>query len=218
MPVRRRPPPPTVPLLLVALLATAPGTARADSAESEARSHFMRAEKAFSLGNFDAALTAYQAAFDAKPLPGFLFNIAQCQRQLGNPRRAIFFYERYLELAPRSPNREAARALLAEQRARLSEQSSTADPPPPPAAPEPPAPAIIDVEPPAFRPAPPAPASSLSAVTGTKPEPPTRRPIYRRWWFWTAVAVVSTGTAAALLLRRDSPLPEGGPLGSIDRR
>jgi tetratricopeptide (TPR) repeat protein len=180
----------------------------------------MRAEKAFSLGNFDAALTAYQAAFDAKPLPGFLFNIAQCQRQLGNPRRAIFFYERYLELAPRSSNREAAKALIAEQRARLSEQSATADPPPPPAGPEPPATAIIDVEPPTFRPTPPAPPPSLRAVTGTGPNapPPGDRPIYRRWWFWTAVAVVSTGAAAALLLRRDGPLPEGGPLGNIDRR
>jgi hypothetical protein len=214
----------TVALSLVGLLGTVPGTVWADTADNEARAHFARAEKSFSLGNFEAALTAYEAAYDAKPLPGFLFNIAQCHRQLGNAQRALFFYERYLELAPRSPNREAARALIADQRARLAarpREATAADAPAPTPAPPaestPPPPVAARVEPPAFREPPPAPAPSLSSVTRPGQDRPTRPPIYRRWWFWTVAAAVSAGVSAALLVRRDSSLPDG-PLGNIDRR
>ena len=48
-----------------------------------AKRHYERGEKLFALGKFSDALDEYQKAFDAKPLPGFLFNIGQCYRNLG---------------------------------------------------------------------------------------------------------------------------------------
>src|SRR5262245_16353046 len=60
--------------------------------EKAARADFEQAEKAFNVGRFDEALRHYQAAYDQLPLPAFLFNIAQCHRNLGNHERALFFY------------------------------------------------------------------------------------------------------------------------------
>jgi tetratricopeptide (TPR) repeat protein len=65
-----------------------------DRAARAARAHFQRAEKAFSMGKFDEALKGYEDAYEAKPLPGLLFNIAQCHRNLTNPDLYIFFYQR----------------------------------------------------------------------------------------------------------------------------
>ena len=62
-------------------------------------------EKLFALGRFDEALEQYEKAFEAKPLPGFLFNIAQCHRNLGNIDQAIFSYRKYLREAPDADNR-----------------------------------------------------------------------------------------------------------------
>jgi tetratricopeptide (TPR) repeat protein len=55
------------------------------------------------LGQFEHALDAFSQAYELKPLPGFLFNIAQCHRHLGNFERASFFYKRYLTLASLVP-------------------------------------------------------------------------------------------------------------------
>ena len=74
-------------VVVVALLS---GRARAASpeAEKEARAHFQAGEARFKAGAFDEALAEYQQGYDAKPLPGFLVNIAQCQRRLGDLKRA----------------------------------------------------------------------------------------------------------------------------------
>ena len=49
-----------------------------------------------------------------------------------------------------------------------------------------------------------------------RPQPLTRaRPIYKRWWFWTAIGVVAAGSAAAVIATQaggDNRLP-GGELG-----
>src|SRR5688500_10407976 len=62
----------------------------ADSAEAEAREMFRRAEVHFNLREFDRALELYAEAYRLKPLPGFLFNIAQCHRFSGRYEDAAF--------------------------------------------------------------------------------------------------------------------------------
>src|SRR4051812_1471531 len=89
--------------------------------EKAARAHFDRAERAFNLGRFDEALTEYQAAYEALPLPAFVFNIAQCHRNLGNGDKAVFFYQRFLSLQPDAPNRPVVEELIAEQNKHLEE-------------------------------------------------------------------------------------------------
>jgi hypothetical protein len=108
-----------------------PATAEADT--KAARAHFQRAEAAYNLGKFHEALAGYEAAYQAKPLPGLLFNIAQCHRNLGNQERALFFYRRYLAVDPATNNRALVEKLIAESEkprdARSGPAAAVAPPP-----------------------------------------------------------------------------------------
>src|SRR5262249_37313161 len=89
------------------LTIAAPASVRAEDVPTRAaKRHFERGEKLFALGKFDDALEEYQKAFDAKPLPDFLYNIAQCYRNLGNYEEAIFSFKKYLKLSPDAPDKE----------------------------------------------------------------------------------------------------------------
>src|ERR1043165_2734994 len=100
-------------LLMVCLAVIAPSIARADDpATRAARRHYERGEKLFALGKFDEALDEYQEAFDAKPLPGFLYNIGQCYRNLGDYDQAIFSFKKYLKLEPDADNKDAVERLI----------------------------------------------------------------------------------------------------------
>jgi tetratricopeptide (TPR) repeat protein len=82
-------------------------------AKAEARALFKQAEIKFSLGAFDQALPLYEKAYELAPLPGFLFNIGQCHKNLGRCDKAIFFYRQYLVRMPSAPNRDAVERLIA---------------------------------------------------------------------------------------------------------
>ncbi len=103
-------------LLMVCLAVAVPArTASADDpATRSARRHFERGEKLFALGKFDEALEEYQTAFDAKPLPGFLYNIGQCFRNLGDLDQAIFSFKKYLRLEPEAENKDAVERLISD--------------------------------------------------------------------------------------------------------
>lgn len=106
-------------LLLVALLLMGthsfPTTAWADDPTTRAaRRAFDKADKLFALGRFDEALEQYQKAFDAKPIPDFLFNIGQCYRNLNDYDSAIFSFQKFLTLDPETPRREAVEQLINE--------------------------------------------------------------------------------------------------------
>jgi tetratricopeptide (TPR) repeat protein len=97
-------------------------TARVASADepdvARARLHFERGEKLYALAKFTDALGEYQAAFDAKPLADFLFNIAQCYRNLADYDAAVFSFRKYLQLAPAAANREQVEQLIGELEAK----------------------------------------------------------------------------------------------------
>jgi tetratricopeptide (TPR) repeat protein len=124
-------------LLLVCLAVTAPSrVARADDpATRAARRHYERGEKLFALGKFDDALEEYQTAFDAKPLPGFLYNIGQCYRNLGDYDQAIFSFKKYLKLQPDAENKDAVEQLISDledKKARGDGEKFVRKRPPPP--------------------------------------------------------------------------------------
>ncbi|MBN8469982.1 tetratricopeptide repeat protein [Corallococcus exiguus] len=99
--------------------------ATATAADDQAREKFSEGNLAYDLGEFDRALKAFSEAYRLKPLPAFLFNIAQCHRQLNNPSRASFFYRRYLSLSQGEPaNADVVRELVAEMdaKARVQEE------------------------------------------------------------------------------------------------
>jgi tetratricopeptide (TPR) repeat protein len=101
-------------LLLVGfVIAIAPRPAHAeDPAMRAAKRHFERGEKLFALGKFDEALDEYQKAYDAKPIPDFLFNIGQCYRNLDDYDKAIFSFKKFIKEEPDAPNREAVQKLI----------------------------------------------------------------------------------------------------------
>lgn len=150
-------------VLILLTVVTFGRVARADDppAVREAKRHFERGEKLYALTRFGEALDEYQKAFDAKPIPAFLFNIGQCYRNLGDYEAAIFSYRKYLKLAPDASNREQVEQLITDLEAKKDRQDTERlglgrrEPAPPPA-----------------------------------PAPPPDHPIYTRWWFWTGVAVI----------------------------
>lgn len=80
--------------------------------EQKARTLFSRGERYFSLGRFTEALDAYKGAYDAYPLPGFHFNVAQCYRNLGDNKSALHYYKRYLDEDPNATNRAAVERVI----------------------------------------------------------------------------------------------------------
>ena len=164
------------------------------------------AETKFNLGRFDEAAADYQAAYEAEPLPAFLFNIGQCYRNVGNYERAQFYFRRYVELNPRSPNRADAERLIGEMQ-RLAVERRPAEPASASARPALSASmagaGAADHPAPAFAP----------AVTRTSDDPAPPRPYYRRPWFWVGgAAVVAGAIAAGLLVTRDDHRPSLSPI------
>ena len=181
-------------VMTAAVLLPSMAAAATSEAEREARTHFQAGEARFKAGAFDEALAEYQKGYQAKPLPGFLVNIAQCQRRLGDLKSARATYQKFVLVAPDSPLIPQVRSMMAEIDALLekeqekppaetvTEEKPKPEAPPPAATPplEAPAPVLV-----AAAPAPaPAPAS-----TG------------HRWWLWGALGAVVVGgaiTAVAL--------------------
>jgi tetratricopeptide (TPR) repeat protein len=181
-------------LLAFALLAVTAGGVRADDAAADdaatrtAKRHFDRGEKFYAVTRFREALAEYQRAFDAKPIPDFLFNIGQCYRNLGEYDPAIFSFRKYLTLAPGAPNRAQVEQLIDNlETERDRNQSRRLGLAPPPSAAPRPAPA---------------------------PEPEAS-PIYKRWWFWTGIAVVAAGGGVVAYAATRPAGPPSTSLGNI---
>jgi tetratricopeptide (TPR) repeat protein len=98
-------------LLLLSLLAAGP--AQADVAK--ARAHYERGRSYFQVGEYRKALEEFKAAHVEKNDPAYIYNIAECHRQLREPQDAVFFYRRFLRLVPpSSPLRTEAERRIAE--------------------------------------------------------------------------------------------------------
>lgn len=203
-------------LCLLALLVPVASLAAEPSAadKNKAKVEYQKGQKAYDLGDFKTALDGYSEAYRLDARPPFLFNIAQCHRQLNNHERAAFFFQRFLSYYPpgKAPNDKLAHDLLAESEAKLKQKDTPAvaaapvndvAPPPPTLVPEP-YPGSKAVPPPPVVPAP-EPVVTQSDEGG----------LTTKWWFWTAVGVVAAGaiTTGAVLVARPHPrgttLPDG---------
>ncbi|HEY2902017.1 MAG TPA: tetratricopeptide repeat protein [Polyangia bacterium] len=164
----------------------------ATQADQHARTLFNRAEINFNLGRFREAMADYQLAYQTEPLPGFVFNIAQCYRNLDDYDRASFFFRRYLALDRLSPRRAQVEALISEMEAR---KKTAGDP----------RRALPDVRQPptAAEPQISLGAAPIGGAAGVDDRPGA----LRRWWFWATVGGVlaaATLTAALLLQRNEA--------------
>jgi hypothetical protein len=74
-----------------------------------AKSHYEKGNAAYNLGKFDEAIGWFTNAYEAWPVPDFLYNIAQSYRLAGNCKQALFFYRRYLSIKDRDKDAPLAR-------------------------------------------------------------------------------------------------------------
>ncbi len=205
---------------LLAVPAVAQKAKKADPDEVKARALFADAQKSYDLGEFDQALPQYAEAYKLKPLPGFLFNIAQCHRQLGNFKEAAFFYGRFIDNSkPDAPNVELARQLLDDSNKQALAKAEAA--------------AKKERDDEEARKAaaekekkPDAPLAATLVPADLPPSPPPlvveeATPVYQKGWFWGVVgggaAVVAGGIVAGVLLSRQGP-KNVTTLGDIDWR
>jgi tetratricopeptide (TPR) repeat protein len=159
-------------LLLYAVTSIAPD-------EQAARKHFAHAERLYALGRFQDALQEYQAAYEAKALPGFLFNIGQCYRNLGNYKQAAFSFRKYLDEKPDAKNRSAVESLIADlEKKGAADQEKH----------EPDLAAHTD----------PSPQHEDPIGKIDRPPPVPERPLYTKWWFWTLIGVAAAGAGVAV--------------------
>lgn len=175
---------------LVPLIVLVTSTASAENRD-QAREAFQRGNQHYALGEYEPALQEFKTAYRNFEDPTFLFNIAQCERQLERRADAIRSYRMYLVNAPDAPNRDVVRGLIERLEHELAEERAAKPPAPPAAA------LSVSPAPPAAAPA--LPARESPAVS----EIHRSRPVYKRWWFWTViggvvVAGVATGLAVAL--------------------
>ncbi len=102
-------------ILAVGLLLVA--SARADET-SEAKSHFEAGQRLFTEGDYSAAVAEFLRAYELKPHPDVLINIATSYERIYRPSEARDHYERFLHDAATTPE-EAPLRQLAENRLRV---------------------------------------------------------------------------------------------------
>jgi len=163
-----------------------------DTTTAEASRRYDAGMRLYNISDFAAALEEFRRAYLVKADPAFLFNIAQCQRQMSRYDEAAKTYRAFLREAQGigDAQRDQVKALVAQmEQAARDAQARAAQPPtgttPPGGAPAPEEHTVASGPPPAPSPAPqPAP-----------PAPPerARTPLYKKWWLWTTVGIVAAG-------------------------
>jgi tetratricopeptide (TPR) repeat protein len=147
--------------------------------DAEIDEHVAQGHRLYQLGRYQEAIAEYRRAYELRADPPFLFQIAECYRQLGATEQALFYYDRFLAGAAEGAGRDAAEERVSELE-RLRAGSAAAATP-----------------------------AGLIAAAGPGAGPKRPTPVWRRWWVWTAVgAVLAAGlTAAALAGRSDNSIP-----------
>jgi tetratricopeptide (TPR) repeat protein len=173
-------------LVLCLTLLASPRAWADDPAERASKRHFERGQKLFALQKFDEALAEYQKAFDANPIPDFLFNVGQCQRSLGDYQAAIFSFKRFLKLDPETPDRDKVEGLIAELEQRLVEDDTRR--------------LRLD--------------KRRDRDRGPETEPGS--PVYKKWWFWTGIAVVGVAGGVGIYAATRTDGPPATDLGNVD--
>lgn len=122
--------------VLCCAFAFASGARAVEDDLDQAKKYFQLGTMHYDLGEYDKALVAFEKARSLKPLPGFLFNIGQCQRRMNNHEAALASFEQYLKEAPNAPNKKDVQKLIEEEKKLRDDASAArATAPPPTSAP-----------------------------------------------------------------------------------
>jgi tetratricopeptide (TPR) repeat protein len=174
-------------LALATLLMLAMSAPAAAEDKKAAREAFKEGVRYYDLADFPNALEAFKRAYFNYEEPTFLFNIAQCHRQLGNKPEALRFYRTYLRKSPDAPNAAEVKTIIEGLERGIEEDKRVqALPPPQPLA----------APPQSAAPGPNAPAEAVTPPRAVAPA--TATPVYKKWWLWTVVGVVVVGAGLGL--------------------
>jgi hypothetical protein len=163
------------------LIAFARPAEAADGPTLEARKHYQEAQKQFDLGNWELSIVEFSKAYELRPDPIFLYNMAQAYRRSGNAKRAIDLYKNYLIKAPKSPQRPEVEERIQDLQKQIEEDDRAAKhttgpglaPPPTETSVPAPLPVTPENNPPTETPGtPPPPAEALRAASpAVEPSP-----------------------------------------------
>ncbi len=195
------------------------GKAKPVAEKEKAKHAYEEATKSYNLGEYQAALEHFKAAYRAYQEPSFLFNMAQCYRQLGQKADAVRSYRAFLRNA-KGDQSEAEQLVASLERALAEELAAKQRPPSGVIAPG------SEADTPLDRPS----AEKVSSVAAKKPfetigspeiaRPPVASPakpkrLYQKGWFWGVLgSVVVAGAAVGVglaLAPRDPRYPAGDP-------
>ncbi|MGZ3438068.1 MAG: tetratricopeptide repeat protein [Polyangia bacterium] len=104
------------------------GVAHAQDSQTAAHAKYDRAITEYNLQNWDAALRDFQDVYREVHDSVILFNIGQCQHQLGDYEAAAKSYRLYLAQSPNAPNEEQVRRLIAQMDDAAREKRAQAPP------------------------------------------------------------------------------------------
>jgi tetratricopeptide (TPR) repeat protein len=96
-------------------------------AKQEAKARFVSGQSHYNLNEFGEALGDFKEAYRLLPDPVFLYNLGQCERQLGHLEEAIRFYRSFLREQPKAANRQEVARKIDEMEATLRSKPAEAD-------------------------------------------------------------------------------------------
>lgn len=177
--------------------------------------------QAYALGNYEQAVAHFERSYALSNHPYLLYNLGLSYHQwhglsgdIGHLRKARRLFQNYLKALAEDPKmdqeqREDAEAAIA----RIDEEIAALEAKQQPATT--PAEGPRETETTKVT----APEPSPDPAPGTDEPPPTKKPIYRRGWFWGVVTVgilaIAGGVTAGVLMRRgrEDKGPELGTIG-----
>ena len=195
---------------LAALFLATAGPVWAQDLKQEAKARYTTGQSHYNLNEFKEALEDFKEAYRLFPDPVFLFNVAQCERQLGNLDEAIKFYRSYLRNKPKAPNRQEVLRRIDEMQAVIDAKKSASEKPPlnlvPPAVgDEPSLPAPVPAATPAAAPVVPVPtpgAGPAAPAPLASVPPPTVEPAARG-----LMQAGASGVRTDLIAQTPAPAP-----------
>ncbi len=118
-------------LLSIALLTSLVG-AQTLTAEDKARAAYDEGRRAFKATRYEAALAHFERAYLLDNAPPLLFNMARSCEEMGNAKKAAYYYDLYLDRLPDAADRPEVERRVRVMKVLLAKQA--ADQPPKPEA------------------------------------------------------------------------------------
>ncbi len=119
-------------LLATSVLVLASPARGDDSATEQARQCYETGTQQYDLGHWDDAIREFEKAYQLRPDPSFLYNLAQAYRRKGDTKRALDLYRNYLAKIPKSPQRAEIEERIKTLQKQIDEEASAKSAPPEP--------------------------------------------------------------------------------------